>query len=77
MDIVNYGKTEYDKGYEAAEKYYTKRLEEEKQNRDKWIKERLMGLLVAMENIDKIYPCEEKYDGCIHFLKCLNEKGWS
>ena len=77
MDIVNYEKTEYDKGYEAAQKYYIKRLEEEKQNQEKWMKERLIGLLVAMENIDKIYPCEEKYDGCIHLLKSLNEKGWS
>ena len=55
-----------------------KRLEEEQQRREIWMKDRLRGLLVAMENIDKIYPFEEKYDGCIKFLRNLNEKdkGW-
>ena len=69
---------EYDKGYEAASKYYEQRLKEQSEQREKWMKERLLGLLVAMENIDKIYPCEDKYEGCIHFLRALNEKdkGW-
>ena len=70
---------EYDKGYETARKYYEQRLKEESERREKWMKERLLGLLVAMENIDKIYPCEDKYEGCIKFLRGLNEKdkGWT
>ena len=68
----------YESGYSKAASYYAKRLEEEQQRREIWMKDRLRGLLVAMENIDKIYPFEEKYDGCIKFLRNLNEKdkGW-